>query len=81
MPVLRFHSIEELDDRRSDLWCEEPDDAWFRRVARLWLRSSRLSPRRFPPGVHRHRSVEEAAAQRDDWLRDHVRRLRAERER
>ncbi len=79
MPVVKLRSIEELDKLHRDLWCEQPDDAWFQRVARLWSRSSRLNPRRFPPGVHKYRRIEDAQAERERWLTEHVTALRRER--
>ena len=79
MPVLKFRSVGELDARRRDLDCVPPDGRWLLRIARLWERSSRLNPRRFPVGVHRYRGVAEADAEREAWLLEHVRRLRAER--
>ena len=58
VPALEFRSVEELDWRRRDLGCERPGISWFRRIARLWARSARLAPRRFPPGVRKYRSIE-----------------------
>jgi len=79
VPVLKFRSVEELDERRRDLWCQHPGDAWFQRIARLWVRSARLNPRRFPPGVRKYRSLGEAQSERELWLRQHIQALRKER--
>ena len=81
MPILKYRSIAELDAHRRAQWCDAPDTRWFVRVARLWERSARLNPRRFPTGVHRYRSAAESDAAREAWLEEHVRRLHAERRR
>jgi hypothetical protein len=80
MPVRKFRSIEEMDDARHELWCE-PGEECFRRIARLWKRSARINPRKFPKGVFKYRSIEEAQADRERLLTEHVRRLEAERRR
>ena len=63
MAVRKFRSIEEmsaapeLPSRRS---------AW-ERLCELLARAQRLHPRRFPPGVHKNRSIEQANARRASW--------------
>ncbi len=79
MPVEKFRSVEEMDAARGDLWCDQPDAACFRRIARLWERSARISPRQFPKGVIKYRTLEEAQADRERWQTEHVRRVRQER--
>lgn len=79
MPFKKFRSIEEMDEAtRRELWCDQPDAACFRRIARLWERSARLSPRKFPKGVVKYRSLDEAQADRERWTTENVRRLRNE---
>jgi hypothetical protein len=55
MPSALFRTP--LDPRNLEIACE------------LSVVAARLAPRRFPPGVHRYRSVGDAAAQRDAWER------------
>ena len=66
MPVRKYRSVEEmpqaalrppLDPRNLALACE------------LSAVAVRLAPRRFPPGVHRYRSVAAAGEQRELWER------------
>jgi len=78
VPIKRFHSVEEMDAARADLWCDQAD-ALFRRIARLWERSSRISPRRFPKGVIKYRNLEEAQADRERWQKEHVQQVQRER--
>lgn len=79
MPVFKFRSVEGFDEHHRDLWSERSDDAWFRRVASLWRQSERLNPRSFPAGVRKYRTIEDAQAERDRWLQQHVEALRTER--
>lgn len=80
MPFKKFRSIEEMDEAtRRELWCDRPDAACFRRIAQLWERSARLSPRKFPKGVVKYRSLEEAQADRERWATENIRRLQQSR--
>lgn len=81
MPLYRFRSVEELDQRAEDLCTRSPDSAWFARVGRLWESSQRLNPRSFPRGVFRYASIEEAQLARERWLAEHVAALQAARHR
>jgi hypothetical protein len=80
VPRYKFRSVEDLEERALDLCSRERDRAWFRRVAKLWEASARLNPRRFPRGAHRYRSLEEAQAEREAWLKEHVTELRRSRQ-
>ncbi len=64
MPVRKFRSFEEA---REDLWGDSGDPGYMRRVAWLWAFSDRLYPLRFPRGVYRFKSIEEANVQRLEW--------------
>ncbi len=64
MPVRKFRSLEEMEDA---LWREAGDPALQRAIARVWAFADQTCPRRFPPGVYRHRSAAEADRQRDLW--------------
>ena len=64
MPVQKFRSLKEA---REALWGEPGDPDHLRRVAWLWTFADRLYPRRFPRGVYRHTSIQEANLQRQEW--------------
>lgn len=63
MPVKKYHSVEEVPEP----WYTPGDPALFQAIHRVWsLGSATLQPR-FPPGVHRHRSIEEMNQLDDAW--------------
>jgi hypothetical protein len=64
MPVQKFRSFEEA---REALWGDPRDPEYFRRLAWLWAFSDWLAPKRFPHGVYRFKSIEEANLQREAW--------------
>ncbi len=64
MPVQKFRS---LDEARDALWGDPRDPTYLRRVAWLWRFAEEVAPRRFPRGVHRYRSIEEANRAREGW--------------
>jgi hypothetical protein len=73
MPVYRFRSVEDMP---GEMWRTPGDPELYRALARLWTASRRMRPRRFPPGVTKHRSIAEMNRQRDDWDREYVASLR-----
>lgn len=64
MPFRKFRSLEAMEDA---LWHSPGEAALWDAIRRVWEFAERSVPRRFPPGVYKHRSVEEAQAQRDEW--------------
>ncbi len=64
MPVRKFRDVSEMPDGP---WYDRTDPALGDAIRRVWAFAERTCPLRFPPGVHRHRSLEEADAQRERW--------------
>jgi hypothetical protein len=64
MPVRRFRSVEEMDGYR---WHEPGDPALYRAIRRVWELGYRTLMPRFPPGVHRHRTMASLNALQDAW--------------
>jgi hypothetical protein len=64
MPVRKFRSLQEMED---SLWREPGDPALWRAIAGVWEFAERTCPRSFPPGVYKHRTIEEAQALREKW--------------
>jgi len=68
MPIRKFRSVEQMP---SPAWCDALDPANLRRAGDVSALAARLHPRRFPAGLHRYRSIDEASAAREAWeLRD-----------
>jgi hypothetical protein len=49
------------------LWRRPDDPGLPAAIARVWRFADRICPLHFPPGVHKHRSVEEAQKLREIW--------------
>lgn len=64
MAVRRFKSVEEMEEH---LWRPPGDPALLAAIAAVWDFAERTVPRRFPPGVYRHGSIEAAQRLRDAW--------------
>lgn len=64
MPVRKFRSLQEMED---SLWREPGDPELWRAISAVWRFAARTVPQRFPPGVYRHQSIEDAERQREEW--------------
>ena len=74
MPIQKFR---DLDTARQALWVPADAPDLVVRIKGLWAFSARLVPRQIPPGVRKFRSIEEANAEREQWVEYRVRALRA----
>lgn len=66
MPVRKFRSVEAMP---AAALCTPLDPANIALACRLSNLAGGLHPRRFPRGVHRYRSVDEANRARETWER------------
>lgn len=73
MPVRKFRTVEALNQ---PVWRTPGAPELFRAIEALWTAGMRLQGRRFPPGVHKYRSIEELNAQVERWQQEHVERRR-----
>lgn len=64
MPVRKFRSMEEMKQR---VWREPGDPVLYRSMRFILDVGRRTRQRRFPPGVHKHRSIEALNAQTELW--------------
>jgi hypothetical protein len=71
MPVRKFRSI---DETSCDLWYEPGDPRLWDAIAAVWSFAARASELRFPPGVYKHRSIEESESLRELWETAGIRR-------
>jgi len=73
MPVRKFRDISEIEEPRY-----EPGSRQLYEVIRhVWGLSDLICPLRFPEGVFRHRTIEDAEALREKWEDDNFRTHRA----
>jgi hypothetical protein len=63
MPIKKFRDISEM----SDTWLEPGSAELARAIHNVWDLANQLCPRHFPPGVFKHRSIEDAEALREEW--------------
>ena len=81
MPVRRFRNVEEMNGER---WYSPGDPELCRAIRRVWSLGHRTLQQRFPPGVHKHRTLEEMNALQALWdeanFEAYRRRVREERE-
>lgn len=70
MPIRRLRSL----DDEENLWIAPGDPRLWRTIATVWELARRLSPPRFPPGVYKHRSIDECARAEEGWDAERVRR-------
>jgi len=52
---------------KDSVWREPGDPGLWRAIERVRRFAAETCPLRFPPGVYRHRSIEEAKQQRERW--------------
>jgi hypothetical protein len=64
MPVRKFRSVEEMS---SPLWRSPGDPDLVRAMAKLWDIGRRADRRSYPPGVHKHASIEDMQHVQEEW--------------
>ena len=63
--IQRFKTFEEADKAA---WCFDPDATYWQRVAELWKFADHLLRRRYPKGVFRYHTIEEANKEAEHWI-------------
>jgi hypothetical protein len=76
MPIYKYRSIEEMD---AQSWRRPGDPELYRAIAFVWDLARRTNPRRFTPGVYKHRSVAAMNRVDDERLDAHIAARAAER--
>jgi hypothetical protein len=64
MPVRKFRSVEEMD---GPIWHAPGDAALSRAIRFVWGLAHRTTKPHFPPGVYKHRTIEDLNALRQAW--------------
>lgn len=76
MPVRKSRDASELE---STLWKEPGTPELFRAIEGVWRFAERTRPQRFPAGVYKHRSIEDAEALVEIWAQANFTRFQRER--
>ncbi len=76
MPVRKFRDISEME---GNTWHEPGDPRLFAAIRAVWSLAARMTRPHFPPGVYKHRSIEEADRLRQEWERENFEAFRARR--
>lgn len=64
MPVRKIRDLQEMEDA---LWREPGDPQLATAIASVWRFAAQTCPLRFPPGVYRHCTIEDAERLREQW--------------
>ncbi|MCP5049851.1 MAG: hypothetical protein GY940_21965 [bacterium] len=75
MPIQKFKTLEEAE---KTIVISEPDEAYFKRVARLWDFANKINPISYPKGLFKFKTIEEANKHREEIELAHVRKKQAE---
>jgi hypothetical protein len=76
MPVRKYRTIEEME---ANTWREPGDLELFSAIRSTWDFAQRTNQPYFPPGVYKHRSIEELWEQEEAWGRANFERYQARR--
>lgn len=63
MPVKKFRDVSEMEE----VVYEPGSPRLFEVIRHVWGLADVICPLRFPPGVFKHRSIEDAEALREQW--------------
>lgn len=66
MPVRRFRDVSEME---GNTWREPGSPELFRAIRATWAFAHRTLRPSFPPGVYKHRSMEDAEALQQEWAK------------
>lgn len=64
MPVRKFKNPDQME---AATWLDADDPRFAATIAALWRRAALMAPLRFPPGVYKHRSIDEANRLSEEW--------------
>lgn len=76
MPVYKYKTFEEAERA---LWNFHPDKEYYKRVAELWDFADKLNPIKYPSGIFKFKTLEEANRHREEIELAHAKKIRRER--
>ena len=76
MPVRKFRDVSEME---GNTWLEPGDPRLFDAIRAVWRLAAEIARASYPPGVYKHRSIEQANALQQSWDRANFEAFRARR--
>lgn len=76
MPIYKYKSFEQTERA---LWNFQPDAAYYKKVVALWAFANRLRPIKYPRGIFKFRTIEEANRHRDEFESEFAKELQRRR--
>jgi hypothetical protein len=64
MPVRKLTTLKQAEE---SCWLDPDDPALVRTIAAVWAFARAVAPKRYPPGVYKSTSIEEAAERAARW--------------
>jgi hypothetical protein len=65
MALYKYKSFEEAEKA---LWCFNPDEQYYKKVAELFNLAEKLYPLNCPRGIFKFKNIQEAQKHRDKWI-------------
>ena len=69
MAIYKFRSFEEAERAN---WKFNPDAVYYRRLRELWEFADRLNSIKYPKGLYKYNSLDDAAKEREAWEMAHA---------
>lgn len=76
MPIYKYKTFEEAERA---LWNFHPDEEYFKRVAELWDFADKLNPIKYPKGIFKFKTLEEANRHREEIELAHTKNIQRKR--
>lgn len=77
MPVYKYKTFE---DAQKALWNFNPDEAYYDKIAELWEFANKLSPIKYPKGIFKYKSIEDANRHRFELELNHAKDIQERRD-
>ncbi len=65
MPVYKYKTYQ---DARDALIVKNPDENYYKMLADFYETFGKIFTKRFPHGVYKFKTIEEAQKQKEDWI-------------
>ena len=69
MPVYKYKSLQEARDA---LVVQKPDENYYKMLSGFYETFGKIFTKKFPHGVYKFKTIEEAQKQKEDWILDRL---------